>query len=175
MVPLPAASERMRRTGQSLIELTAGIVVLVPVLLFLADFALILWAVQSNDMICRDAARAAAAGDPLEAPARAQAVVNGEGDRHSSLVSNTVLVPPVDVSVTHEPVLQYDRLSRKEFGPGGPVYGTVTVATEVEIKPFVLKALTGRKFTFRANQTFPITYIAPVIHPPETPADPDGD
>jgi hypothetical protein len=173
MVPSPVVNNR----GQSLIEVTIGIVVLVPVLLFLTDFIFVLWGVQANDLVCRDAARAAAFGDPVDATARAQAVVESTADRQSLLVSPSILIPPVDVQVSHEPVVQFDPISHREFSPGGPVTGTVTAVTEIEIRPFVMRIFTAntRKLTFRSHQKFPITYVSPVVHPPEQPPDRDGD
>jgi len=169
--------QQARRSGQSLIELTAGLMVLVPVILFLVDFAFILWGVQSNDLVCRDAARAAAAGDPADATARAEAVVSSTGERNSSVITSSILIPPVEVYVTQEPVRQFDRTTHQEYSPGGSVSGTVKVSTEVEITPFVLKMLLAgqRKLTFQSHQSFPITYIMPVVAPPERAANPDDD
>jgi Flp pilus assembly protein TadG len=167
---------RNRRAGHSLIEVTIGIVVLAPVVLFLLDFSFVLWGVQTNDQLCRNAARAAAFGNPTEATERAQAVLSGT-NQSSNLVSNSTLIGPVQVNVTHEPPTEFDPLSRTESSPGGPVSGDVTVETEVRITPFLLQKFVGRQrnLTFRAQESYPITYIMPVSHPPQRPANPDGD
>jgi hypothetical protein len=119
-------------------------------------------------MTCRNAARAASFGDPDDATARAQAVLDRSGERgDAAIVSNSVLVSPVEVHVTSEPVTQRDENSRKEFTPGGQVSGTVTAITEVDVSPFVLHVFLGkgRKLTFRSQQTFPITYAIPATRP----------
>jgi hypothetical protein len=44
-----------RRNGQSLIEVTVGIVIFVPIFLVLFDLSVILFAVQQNESVCRNA------------------------------------------------------------------------------------------------------------------------
>ncbi len=178
MVPSPARINRRSReigrySGQSLIEVTVGIVALVPLVLFLIDFSLVVWSIQSNDTTCRDAVRAAACGDPADATARAQAALNEAGQRDPrAMISNSVLVSSVDVQVTGKPVPQIDEALNNTFNPGGPVTGTVTATTEVEVRPFVLQGFLPRKVTFRSQHSCPITYVMPAYHPaPNLPSD----
>jgi hypothetical protein len=53
-----------RKKGSSLVELGAGLIVLVPIFLYAVDYATIFFAQGFGANVCRDAARAAAAGPP---------------------------------------------------------------------------------------------------------------
>lgn len=159
----------MRRFGQSLIEVTVGITTLGAVVLILLDLSIMLWGVEANDLTCRSAARAAASSNPAEATERAQTVVDRTNECNTStIISNSLLVAPAEVYIASEPVPQCDPISGKEFNPGGPVTGTVTATTEVEIRPFVIQCFfgKGKKLTFRSQHTFPITYVESASRPP---------
>lgn len=151
-----------RKSGQSLIEVTIGIAVLVPVTLILVDLSVVLWGVQANVLTCRSAARSAASGDPEAATERAQVVIDRvDGRGPATMVSNSVLALPVEVNVVSKPMPQRDPSTEKEVNPGGPVNGSVTVTTEVEIRPFLLHSFFAKSkaLTFMAKQTCPITYV----------------
>ncbi|MBU6451787.1 MAG: hypothetical protein KGS72_08425 [Cyanobacteria bacterium REEB67] len=154
------------RRAQSLVEVTAGIAILLPVLLVLFDLSMLFLAVQANESICRNAARAAAAGDPLDATVRAQAVVNAANlSSGGALISHFWLVLPIAVVVTDRPTSQEDPLTGRESNPGGPVTGTVAVSTEVDVRPFVVYRLWGGKLPmkFRARHIFPISFTQPTL------------
>jgi len=46
---------------------------------------------------------------------------------------------------------------------GGPVTGTVTVVTTVEVRPFLVKYAYsgGAPLVFQSGQSFPFTYVVP--------------
>ena len=153
-----------QQSGQSLIEVTVGLVVLVPVVLVLIDLSTLFLGAQANESTCRNAARAAAAGDPVYATTRALSIINRSNDRsRSGMVSNFVLAQPVDVRVTSRPVSEMDQNSGQMINPGGAVTGTATVTTEVDVRPFVVQAVYGGKspIKLRSQQTFPISFIQP--------------
>lgn len=150
--------------GQSLIELQAGIIILIPALFVLLDLSLIFLGVQQNDAVCRNAARAAACGDPREARCRAQAVLTRMQAQDSGpFVSQYELVEPVDLKITSAPAKQVDPRTGKEVSPGGPVLGTATVSTEVKVRPFVVHMVwTGKApIIFRSTHSFPLSYVMP--------------
>jgi len=144
-----------KRKGQSLIELAVGLMALIPIVLVIFDLAVIVIGVQINDSTCREAARVAASGDPTDAQARAAAVVARANQRAQGMLSNFVLVN-VNNTVT---AAQMQALQPY----GGPVQGTVTVQTEVDIRPFVVQfAYSGKSpLTFLSQQSFPFTYVVP--------------
>jgi hypothetical protein len=151
------------RSAQSIIEVTVGIVVLVPVALVLLDLAVILYGVQLNDSACRNAVQAAASGDPTHAMPRAQAVLDRTNARTSGMVSNFHLVAPIDTVIVSEPVGEMDDVSGRPTPGAGPVVGTMSATTEVDIKPFAVHGIYGGKspLKFQCTQTFPISYVRP--------------
>lgn len=146
-----------RRTGQSMIELCAGLIVLVPIIMGLVDLAFLIAAMQVNDAACRDAARAAAAGPPSEAFQRASGVAaasyRGQGYIKGPTISNS------DVSTNPATIADPGQF-------GGPYQGTVRVKSHVELTmpvpiPMVSQTVPPNKMEFIAQQEFPITYVKP--------------
>jgi hypothetical protein len=153
VMPLALAQVRAGQ-GFVLVEFLAGLLVVVPVLLLILDLAMIILGVQISDTACREAARAAASGDPRYATARATAVIKSTPGATAGLVSNLHLVK-VSSTVTTAAV---DKL----VVYGGPVLGNVTVQTAIEVHPFLLQwAYSGQPLTFHSSQTFPFTYVFP--------------
>lgn len=147
-------SLRMHR-GQSLVELTAGLFLVVPIVLVLFDLAVIVMGVQINDSTCREAARMASKGDPTSSNSRATAVINRANNQGSSMLSKFYLIS------CNNTVTAADVAALQPFG--GPVNGTVTVITEVDIRPFVVALVYqgGGPMKFRSSQTYPVTYVVP--------------
>jgi hypothetical protein len=129
---------------------------LIPIILVVFDLAVIVIGVQINDSTCREAARVAAAGDPNDSEARAAAVVARANAKAAGMLSNFTLIKPVQSTVT---AAQMAALAQY----GGPVQGTVTVQTEVDVRPFVVQfAYNGSSpLRFRSQQSFPYTYVVP--------------
>jgi uncharacterized protein (UPF0333 family) len=148
---------KVRKRGQSIIELAVGIIVLVPIVLVLFDLAVLVLGVGINDSVCRDAARAAASGSPTDIQARAEAIINRMNAKSSSMLSNFKLI-----GCKMDGISQQDIQNAQQFG--GPVTGTVTVTTEVEIRPFVVKVVYqgDKPLVFRARQCFPFTFVFPM-------------
>jgi hypothetical protein len=145
---------QMKR-GQSLLEVSIALCVIVPVLLLVFDLATIVLAVQANDSNCREAARLAASGDPNTANLRALAVIDRANKNMNSLISKFSVVS-VDSTVT--PV-QLSSLNPY----GGTISGAVAISTEVEVHPFLLQWLYSGKhlLTFHSRQSYPFTYVVP--------------
>lgn len=147
-------------SAQSFIELSIGIVILVPVLLVLLDLAVMIFGVEANDSNCRKAARAAAAGDPSFAQARAETALGNDG-RNLGMVTYSHLVGTVGVKVLSQPEAEQDIASGKEIFPGGPVIGSTTVSTEIQVRPIIVHVLYGAKspMSFTSTHTFPISHV----------------
>ena len=147
---------RLRRvSGSSAAELCAGLMLLVPIILVLFDLSVIVLGVQLNDATCREAARVAALGDPSNCSTRAQAVITRANHQGSTMLSNFQLIN-CNSSVTSTDI--------KNMQPfGGPVSGTVSVTTRVDIRPFVVHLVyTGSSpLHFQSVQTYPFTYTVP--------------
>lgn len=154
----------MKQRGQSLIEVTIGIVVLCGVMIVLFDLAVLLYGVQSNERVCQNATRAAASGDPKEVQFRAQTAIDlATQHAGSAMVSPPQLVLPIAVKIDTYPQPEFDIAANKQVNPGGPVEGTVTVTTQVTIRPLVIYRLygAGPNLVFKARRTFPICYVVP--------------
>lgn len=146
------------RRGQSIVELVAGVILIVPVVLLLIDLAALVLGVTSNDNLCREAARVASAGDPDQANQRAQQVVAQANATKGGIIAQYVL----------------DRAQANVIGTrpdgttGGVVQGNVEVETTVVVAPpFLLNAVNNRQaFQFKTHQAFPITfYVKQTVQP----------
>jgi Flp pilus assembly protein TadG len=147
----------MRQRGQSLVELGAGLLVIIPMILVILDMAVLVIAVQTNDNACREAARIAASGDPSSATIRAESVVARANTTAHGIVSNFRLVK-VDLA---PPGVVGQVAALQPYG--GTITGTVTVSTEVDVRPFVVQWVYsgGAPLTFLSRQSFPFTYVVP--------------
>jgi hypothetical protein len=161
-----------KRRGQSIVELCVGLMVLVPIVLLVFDLAVIVMAVQVNDSTCREAARVAASGNlgdlgpPKSLPLngsdiykRADAVVKRANTQSAGILSNFKLQ-----SVTTTPPEASIAATITSLGvTGGPVSGTVTVVTTVEVRPFLVKYAYsgGAPLVFQSAQSFPFTFVVP--------------
>lgn len=144
------------RRGQSFVELAAGLLVVIPVVLLCIDIATIYLGVELNSSVCRDAARAASLGAP-------DAINNGEPKRRAEGVVRKA--NKTDGAVRLDPNVQVTENINQGNLPvapfGGPVEGDVTVETTVHVyPPFLLSCFAqqgGLKFT--TNQTFAYTWM----------------
>jgi hypothetical protein len=146
-----------RASGVSTIELVIGLIIAVPVILLLVDLALVVFAVQVNDSTAREAARVAASGDPQFAQQRASMIIDKANAGSSGIISNFKLV-----SVTFSPTdLLADEARLVPLG--GTINGTVSIKTQVDVKPFAVEFAYSAKspLQFVSQQTFPFTYNVP--------------
>ena len=157
------------RRGQSIVELCVGLMVLVPIVLLVFDLAVIVMAVQVSDSTCREAARVAASGNLADLATmslnssdiykRADAVVKRANTQSAGILSNFKLL-----SVTTNPPEASIAATINALGKtGGPVTGTVTVVTTVEVRPFLVKYAYsgGAPLVFQSGQSFPFTFVVP--------------
>lgn len=157
-----AKYQSKKNKGQSLLELSIGLAALIPIMLVVFDLSVIVIAIQSNDSLCREAARNAAAGDPSTALARATAIVAQANLRthQGGMLANFQLVSPTPTVTFTSNQSTYSQYAGQY---GGQVVGTVNVQTQVDVKPFVVQYAYGgmSPLQFRSSQTFPFTYVAP--------------
>jgi len=155
--------------GQHLVELMAGLIVVIPVFMMLIDLVFVFMAVQVNDSASRDAARAASQVPPeLGAPAgdsevpptaamylRANAVLK-------QMYGNSVCKPEIKA-------MTLDNMTRPDGQLGGLFGGQVSVRTEAKVVPPVAIPLVTDSLTFthKSFSTFPLTanQAATVIPP----------
>lgn len=156
-----------RKCGaQSLVELAAGLMVFVPIILVMIDCAVIMIGVSTNEAACRDAARAASCGPPSALISGAQRSVGPSGSpykRALSVVKNVYAAGGL-VSIS-------DNLNVKETlsdptpqaPQGGPVIGEVSVETTAEVAPpFLVRIFVPNgTYQFKSTQNYPYTYVVP--------------
>ena len=139
--------------GISTVEMIAGLVVLIPIILTLFDLGCIISGVLVNDTVCRDIARAVSESDPASAKQRAEQLVVQANKKSGSVVSQYSLVGDPQNADLVVPAPEV----------GGLVKGTVTVRTRVEIRPPFLVGVVygGQGLNFDSQQTFPYTFSMP--------------
>lgn len=144
-----------RARAQSIVELVAGLIVLIPIVLIMIDIGSLYLASIMNSDICREAARAAANGPPGavqtgEPQKRVDTVINR---KRAMCAGNVTIDSPVQVTeAVRTP------LPAKPFG--GQVDGEVTVETVVTVRPpFLVQAIVPQGVKIRTSQTFPYTWV----------------
>jgi hypothetical protein len=137
----------------SIVELLAGLMVIVPVLLLCIDVATLFMGAQLNATACREAARAASNGPP-------SAVVSGEPQRRAETVVRRVF--KTGGAVRLQPDIQCTETVRQLPDPqfGGPAIGEVTVQTKVAVyPPFLVSSVVGPQgVVLTSEHTYPITW-----------------
>jgi Flp pilus assembly protein TadG len=132
-----------RRSGSSLIETTAGLLVLLPIVLFLVDIVALVLVQTANDSLAKQAARAAAEkADAVTAQTEAQNVVN-------NYPSSKLLVNPqmVVFTYTNDPVTAVSQ---------------VYVRTQVTcMLPIAVPLVGVGQVNFLAEATEPIVAVLP--------------
>lgn len=178
-IPATICSEvTMRRAnGSSFIELAAGLMIIIPLVLYVIDAATIYFGASMNASVGRDAARAAAAGapsrycrggtsDPLRPRKRAESVI-----ARSSNPQSIVRV---------EPVFLFAEELRPPYpiAPwGGPVKGRVVVRTTTTVNPPFKLPFVQKIVTLNNDAEYPFTWVMPAnytIAAPPAGAPPPG-
>lgn len=157
IVSFPSGFQKMlsnhrHKSAQSIVELSAGIVIAIPVFLLILNAIAIALGLQSNENICREAARLAASGDPATAELRAQSIVSKANLAKGWMVADHRLVSIHNVA---NPMCV-------QQGTGSLPFSAVEVKTAIDINPILLKVLLyhERFLTFTTTQRFPYTYFA---------------
>lgn len=160
--------DRKERTSraQSLVELAAGMMVFVPVILLLIDCSVLMIGQSANESACRDAARAASAGPPASPVAGAAHLVGPAGSpykRAQAVIKNVyALGGLIKISQSLE-VKETLRTPLPEAPVGGPYIGEVVVETTAEVyPPFLIRAFSENGiYQFKSSQSYPYTYVMP--------------
>lgn len=137
-----------RPSGQSTVELIAGVIVIIPIILCLVDLSIIAQSSFKNDSICREACRAAAAGDPKDCQKNAEQEIS----KYNTAGGFTRF------SLAGSPTTQNLELPASGHGL---VRGTVSVKTSASVHaPFII-GFFSPNFTLQTEQSFPFTYTMP--------------
>ena len=154
-----------QRQGQSLLELAASLMVVVPVILVLIDCAFLALGAGTNDAVCRDAARAAAGGPPGLLAAGSRTVGTGAPPNKRAVgIIKRVYQSNLPLKLRESAEVQEKIESPVPAAPhGGPVIGEVAVETTLDVyPPFLVRALVGsQSFAFKSRHSYPYTYVMP--------------
>jgi hypothetical protein len=168
-------SAKRRARGQGLVELCAGLVVGIPIVLATMDLGIICLAALINDSVCQQSARAAASGPPAgDQPGPSHSVASNETPYQRTLSVIKRQVPTrMPIKVDENPVLVETIRDFPTPDMGGAVDGEITVATKVTVlPPFVLgNFFSPSGVSLRSSHTVPITYVVPQV-PPSQPNSP---
>lgn len=167
--------------GQHTVELVCALIFLVPFFLFLFDLTFVFLAGETNKQVCRDAARAAAEVIPSfpnptggtndrrqvtggdRTYRRAQSVVERLRTRSEQQWIRGISLDTVTVDLQPVPPNTFTEL-------GGPIPGSVTVATTVRARPPAPIPGVFDQFTLTNQFTFDLTAVRPTtIIPNEAP------
>ena len=124
--------------------------VMLPIILVLVDLAIITTAIQVNDAACRDAARVAAAGEPLpiNIENRAKQAIK-QAYQSGGYITGPNLIEAKAIDIV-APDATY----------GGPYQGRVSVETEIVVRvPASIPGLTPETVKLHSKQEFPVTFV----------------
>jgi hypothetical protein len=163
----PKSAKRRLRTngGSGLVELCTALIFGIPLLLASTDLGVIALGAYTNDCVCRDAARAAAAGAPAAttAPAAHQISPNDPPYDRAVAVINDHLPTALPIKVSDQPELSETLNYLPTPDVGGSVDGAVSVKTSVVVlPPFILAQYFGAGgLTLTSRHTDSYTYVVP--------------
>ena len=136
--------------GQSMVELCAGLIVLIPVIMVLVDLAIMIIAIQVNDATCRDAARAASARSPSDSDKTVDAIIQ------RVYKGGGYITGPTKINVNKLNVVA------PPAGVGGPYQGNIEVETQINVRlPATIPGVLPTTAKFNSKQNFPYTYVEP--------------
>ncbi len=155
--------------GQQLVELAAGLIVLIPIFLLIVDLIVFYLAATLNDNACRDAARAASVIQPIAADgAGALPASSPIRQRANSVVTKMqhldgYIIGPRLVQVS----LSNDFKRPTNMLLGGSFEGRVEVRTQIDYTlPATIPGILPAQVPLTSQQSFPLTAVmAPQIVP----------
>lgn len=164
-----ARLKRRAKAGQGAVELVGALVCLVPVALVLVDLGVVAIGAGINDAVCRDAARAAAAGPPSELTVGDNRNLGNSASPYQRAVS--VIKKLYNTSVPAKVRDQIEAVETvKDVPPaptGGAIDGEVSVITTIDVyPPFIVGKVVGDgKIALSSKHSVPITYVVPNTAP----------
>lgn len=157
---------KRHRRGQQLIEVSCGLIFLIPVFLFLFDIAFMYFATNLSDGVARDAARAAAAAEPT-VPGPGRTALNASVNNFTRAQAIVTLARQRTTSNGYIRQFAIDTAANRSFvnvtqvpDPfrGGPWQGTVTVRTILTYAlPVAIPGVTPPTIDCEAEAQFPLT------------------
>lgn len=151
------------RKGQSIVETLVGIIVLVPIALFLLDILVICFANIANDNLAKSSARAAASAVSSDGIGTAEVAFDSASLASSSLAESGIIKKPSGGSFLTGFCWNADGVPQTRSWPsatGMPSVGDLGVITSVEVHLPIPFPFLPSSYTFRAKAVEPIVSIA---------------
>ncbi|MBX9694751.1 MAG: hypothetical protein K2Z81_20355 [Cyanobacteria bacterium] len=154
--------QRTRSQGQCIAELSAALILLVPILLAVVDLGFIALGSTMGDTVCRDAARAAASGPPSsEVKAKGRKVTrSGSPFQRARSVIRKHMPTDMPIMIDDQPEVTESVLDVPPEDVGGAIDGEVSVKTSVYVLPiFIVRFACPEGVTLESKHTVPFTYV----------------
>jgi hypothetical protein len=148
-----------RKSGQSIVELGFGLIVLLPILLCMLNCLFVGIGAYLNEAVSRDAARAAASGAPSSLTIGQRKVNTGAPKDRVLAVINKVYFAGLPLKVRTTPTVIETVNDVPPQADGGAVDGEVSVTTTIDIYPPVQVQGLGSHVTLTSTHVMPITYM----------------
>jgi hypothetical protein len=152
-----------QQSGQSAVELAAGLIVCVPILLCVIDLGFIAIGAAANDSVCREASEAAASGPPSTtiAPSTRQLSAGQSGYDRAVAVIKIHQPTNAPAKVSEQPVVSEVLTDVPPEDQGGSIDGEISVTTTVTITPpFLVGAYYGKNgVNLSSKHIAPFTYV----------------
>lgn len=149
-----------RMSGQSLAELSVGLTLMIPILLFMLNCVFIAIGASLNEFVCRDAARAAASGAPSTlSPGTNRTVRTGAPKDRVLSVINKVYYSGLPMKVRDNVTIVETVRDVPPASEGGAIDGEVSVTTTIDIYPPVQVQGLDSHVVLKARHIVPITYM----------------
>jgi hypothetical protein len=157
---------RLRKaSGIHSAELIAGLMILIPIVLYALDYATVVYGGQMNASACSAACRAAASGPPsgyTPVSANNPNPVNNTPRLRAMTTLAKVAQAGAVIRVKKTVGINEQVLSPIPIVPyGGPFNGTVSVKTRCDVFPPFLLPFIPNQVTLYTEQTYPWTYNMP--------------
>lgn len=152
--------QKSRKSGQSLVELSVGLMFMIPIVLLMLNCLFVAVGASLNEFVSRDAARAAASGPPssLQTGSNRKVKSGAPKDRVVAVI-NKVYYSGLPMKVREDATIVETVRDVPPKSDGGAIDGEVTVTTTIDIYlPVQVQGLDSR-VVLKSKHTVPITYM----------------
>ena len=149
-----------RKSGQSLVELGGGLMVMIPVFFVMMNCIFVAIGASLNEFVCRDAARAAASGPPSSMQVGPSRNVRSGAPKDRVLaVINKVYYSGLPMKVRQNATIVETVRDVPPAVDGGAIDGEISVTTTIDIYPLVEVRGLDSHVVLKSKHIMPITYM----------------
>ena len=149
--------------GQSITELVVSIIIIIPVVLFLFDLAIMIIAVQTNDHIAKNAARVASQSDPLSAKLKAQTLISQARHNIQPFIKSLTMTN-YSTNLTSQDILNWQNNGGLvlHVSTTNTVPGIVSITTQIKVQGFIIPwfIASGQNMSFNSTHQYPFSFAS---------------